>query len=242
MVRHFENGSVFHGDCLEVMQTFPAHCVDMVFADLPYGTSYAEWDNIIPMDKLWKAYERVCTPNAALVFTAVQPFTSLLIASNPKMFRCEWIWDKVNASNFSNAKIQPLKQHESVLVFSKERTVYNPQMTPGKPNHKQGSSKTNISETRKISGRSADDLSGMKYPKTILTIPKHSSQCGLHPTQKPIDLMKYFINTYSNPGQLILDNVCGSGGTLVAADELGRSFLGIEAEEKYFNTACSRLK
>ncbi len=206
------------------------------------GTTYCKWDSIISLDKLWEQYKRIIIGNGALVFTASQPFTTILIQSNIEWFKYEWIWDKENPTNFANAKHQPLKQHENVVVFSRGKSPYYPIKTPGKPNHKQGASKENISETRLISGRTVDDLSGMKYPKSILHFPKHSSQCGLHPTQKPLDLFIYLLKTYTLPGEVVLDNAMGSGTCGVAAIREGRNFIGIEKDQKYFNLACERIE
>jgi DNA modification methylase len=229
------------GNCLTLLPTLPDATVDMIFCDLPYGTTYAKWDSIIPMPQLWSEFCRVAKPRAAIVLMASQPFTSALVSSNPSMFRCEWIWDKENAANFANAKRQPLKQHESVLVFGEGQTIYNPQMVAGKVNHIQGkNSKPNVSETRLISRRVADDLSGMKYPKSILRFPKHSSQCGLHPTQKPIELCEYLIRTYSNINDTVLDCCMGSGTTGVACSRASRDFIGIEIDATYYEIAKRR--
>ena len=236
------NANLYCGDCLEVMPTLYGESIHCVAADLPYGTTYARWDSVIPLEPLWTQYKRLIIGNGAFVFTASQPFTTILIQSNMDWFKYEWIWDKENPTNFANAKKQPLKQHENVVVFSKGQSPYFPIKTPGKPNHKQGSSKTNISETRLISERTVDDLSGMKYPKSILHFPKHSSQCGLHPTQKPLPLFEFLIKTYTREGEIILDNCMGSGTTLLAALKTGRKCIGIEKEQKYFDIACKRLK
>jgi DNA modification methylase len=229
------------GDCLEKMAEIPDRSVDMVFADLPYGTTYATWDSIIPMAELWGQYARIVKDNGAMAFTASQPFTSMLVSSKPEWFRCEWIWNKENPTNFANANRQPLKQHESVLIFGKQGTRYYPIKTLGKQNHIQGKSTQNISETRLISGRVGDDLSGMKFPKTIITIPKHSSQCKYHPTEKPVALMEYFIRVYTLRGEIVLDNTMGSGSTGVACVNTARDFIGIEKDEKYFQIAEQRI-
>lgn len=233
--------TLVNDDCLKDLLTIPAGSIDMIFADLPYGTTYAKWDSIIPMNILWPLYGKIIKDNGAIVLTASQPFTSMLISSKPEWFRCEWIWNKENPTNFANANRQPLKQHEEVLVFGKNSTVYYPQKTLGKPNHIQGKSTKNISETRLISDRVEDDLSGLKFPKSILTIPKHSSQCGNHPTEKPVALMEYFIKTYSLEGETVLDNCMGSGSTGVACVNLNRNFIGIEKEVKYFEIAKNRI-
>lgn len=235
--------TLYLGDCLVAMKSIADQSIDLILCDLPYGTTYCKWDAVIPFDDLWDHYKRIITPNGAIVLTACQPFSSALVMSNPKMFRCEWIWDKKNPTNFANANRQPLKQHESVLVFGKGQTTYNPQKVPGKPNHIQGKrGRDRTAETMNADPSHAkDDLSGMKFPKTIIEFPKHSSQCGLHPTQKPVALMEYLIKTYSNEGDLVLDNCMGSGTTGVACQNLSRRFIGIEKDETYFATARSRM-
>lgn len=234
--------SLILGDCLEVMNGIPDKSVDCVMTDLPYGTTYAPWDSVLPLEILWREWARLLNPGGAIVMTASQPFTSALVMSNPKWFRCEWIWDKVNAANFANVKKQPLKSHESVLVFGERQTTYNPQKVPGAKNHAQGKSTVNASETRLINRRVEDDMSGMKYPKSIQTFAKHSSQCGLHPTQKPLELMRYMVRTYTNPGDVVLDPCMGSGTTCLAAKIEGRGYIGIEREPKYFETAKTRIE
>lgn len=240
----FEHGiDLRHGDCLELMKGIPDQSIDMILCDLPYGTTYAKWDSILPMKELWALYNRIIKGNGAIVLTASQPFTSALINSNPTMFRYEWIWDKENAANFANANRQPLKQHENVLIFSKGQTPYYPIKTKGKKNHVQGNKRSgNISETRLISERVDDDLSGMKFPKSILRFPKHSSQCGLHPTQKPVELMEYLIRTYTVEGDVVLDNTFGSGTTGVACVNTNRKFIGIEKDQTYFDMAKERIQ
>lgn len=234
--------TIHNGDCMDLMKAIETGSVDMILADLPYGTTYAEWDTALPMAALWAEYSRVIKGNGAIVLTASQPFTSALVASNPSMFRCEWIWDKVNAANFANANRQPLKVHESVLIFAKGQSPYFPIKTPGKANHVQGKKMAPVErETFLIKERAPDDLSGMKFPKSIITIPKHSSQCGLHKTQKPVSLGDYFIRTYSAPGDLVLDNCMGSGSFGVSAMECGRRFIGIEMDRKHFITASWRI-
>lgn len=233
---------IWHGDCLKLMKNIPDNSIDMILCDLPFGTTYQKWDTVIDIKQMWVEYLRITKFNSAIVLHASQPFTTLLCASNLEMFKYCWVWDKTNPTNFPNAKKQPLKQHEDICVFYKEQCKYHPIMVPGIPNHKQGSSKTNYSETRLIKNRVNDDLTGMKYPKSILNFPKHSSQCKLHPNQKPIDLLEYLIKTYSDEEDLILDNSAGSGSTLLAAKNLKRNYIGIEKDEKYFNITSNRLK
>jgi len=233
--------NLWFGDCLKLMDDIPDGKIDMILADLPYGTTYQLWDTIIPMNKLWDKYERIIKSNGAMVFTTSQPFSSLMICSKLEWFRCEWIWNKKNPTNFPNANKQPLKQHENILVFGKTATVYYPIKISGQKNHKQGKSKSNISETRLINKRIDDDLSGMKFPKTILDFPKHSSQCKFHPNQKPIELLEYLIKTYTLENEWVLDNTMGSGSTGVAANNLKRNFIGIENNKKYFDVAEQRI-
>jgi site-specific DNA-methyltransferase (adenine-specific) len=232
---------IVNADCLIEMPTMPAQSVDAIISDLPYGTTACKWDSVIPFAPLWAEWKRLLKPNGAIVLTASQPFTSALVMSNPLWFRCEWIWDKVNAANFAIANKQPLKCHESVLVFGEGQTTYNPQKVTGAKNHAQGRSATNTAETRGTINRVADDLSGMKFPKSIQTFAKHSSQCGLHPTQKPTELMRYLIRTYTNPGDVVLDPCCGSGTTCLAAWMEGRQSIGIEKDEQYAKIAINRI-
>lgn len=233
---------IYAGDAVTAMETLPTASVDMVLADLPYGTTYAPWDSAIPLDNLWAEWLRVTKPNAAIVLTASQPFTSVLVMSRPKLFRCEWIWDKVNGANFANANRQPLKTHESVLVFATGQPTYNPQKTPGPKNHIQGkNSKSNVSETRLINERVEDDLSGMKFPKSIQTFPKHSSQSKLHSTQKPVALFEYLIRTYSNEGDTVLDCTAGSGTTGEAAQVSGRHAILVDNDQACVLTMQARL-
>jgi site-specific DNA-methyltransferase (adenine-specific) len=231
--------NLYLGSCFDFL---PFQSVDMAFCDLPYGTTYADWDDPdFDLDRLWTLLGQAIRSDGAIVFTAQQPFTSKLVVSRREWFRCEWIWDKVNGTNFANANRQPLKTHENVLVFSREPTRYFPQRTQGAKNHAQGSKRAaNRSATRLIHTRADDDLSGLKYPKTIQTFAKHSSQGGFHPTQKPVDLVRYFIETYTLPGETILDPTMGAGSIGVAAIESGRNFVGIEKDPQYFEIAQRR--
>lgn len=234
---------IHKNDCLNHMATMRANSVDLILTDLPYGTTYAPWGSVIPLDNLWNAWLRILKPKGAVVLTASQPFTSQLVMSNPNFFRCEWIWDKVNGANFANANRQPLKIHESVLVFSERQPTYNPQKIPGKPNHAQGSNaKSRNCETQKIKSRTVDDLSGLKFPKSIQTFPKHSSQLKLHSTQKPVELFEYLILTYSNKGAMILDCCAGSGTTGEAAIRSGRRAVLIDNDSKCITIMRKRLK
>lgn len=237
-----DNVKLLQGDCLELMRALPGASVDLVLCDLPYGTTACAWDSVIPFDALWAEYRRIAKRNAAIVLTASQPFTTALIASNLREFKYCWIWDKANPTNVANAKRQPLKYHEDVAVFYREQCVYNPIKWKGAPNHKQGKSSSRVSESVGTIGRGPDDLSGLKFPRSIIEIPKHSSQCGLHPTQKPVALMEYLVRTYTNEGDTVLDNCMGSGTTGVACMNTGRRFIGMEMDAGYFAIADGRIR
>jgi len=228
-----------HGDCLEILKTLDEDSVDLLLVDLPYGTTACKWDSIIPLDQLWKEYYRICKQSAAMVFTAAQPFTTTLIASNLKHFKYEWIWEKPQGTNPMCAKHMPLKSHENIVVFGRQKITYNPQMTQGTPYRGFNSEVAKIGEVYgSANSVHRDNPEGTRYPKTVL---RFKQEKGFHPTQKPVALMEYLINTYSNVNDVVLDNTMGSGTTGVACKNLGRSFIGIEKEEKYFEIAKSRI-
>jgi len=225
------------GDSVEAMMTLPAHSVDLILCDLPYGTTECKWDSIIPFPKLWEAYDHVAKENAAIVLTACQPFTSALIMSNIKMFKSSWIWVKTNATGFANAKKQQLRVYEDIAVFYKKQPVYNPQGIV-----KLAEPRVRTKETGEIMGRTGFkdgyQQEYTNYPKNVLSFP---SERGFHPTQKPIPLMAYLIETYTNPGALVLDNCMGSGTTGLACVQTGRDFIGIDNDPKYYAIAEERI-
>ena len=236
--------TLWQGDCLERMKDIPDGSVDMVLTDPPYGTTACKWDSIIPLEPMWEQLKRVIKPNGAIVMTASQPFTTTLIASNIKMFKYCWVWDKTKGANFFNCNYQPLKVHEDIVVFSKMATSYskrgnckyNPQMTEGKPYKcKRGDSRYEFNQKR-VGYISESDK---RYPKSIQSFTVES---GLHPTQKPVALMEYLIKTYTNEGETVLDFTMGSGTTGVACKNLNRNFIGIELDETYFNIAKERIE
>jgi len=238
------------GDCLERMKEIPDGSVDMVLTDPPYGTTACKWDSIIPLEPMWEQLKRIIKPNGAIVMTASQPFTTTLIASNMKMFRYCWVWDKNKATNFMSAKCMPLLKTEDVCVFShatansmsKLRMKYNPQ----------GISNVDWSKTNggNVGGQVAKDRGAVfkgdykqtktGYPKNIINIPNDRN--SHHPTQKPVALMEYLIKTYTNEGETVLDFTMGSGTTGVACVNLNREFIGIEMDEGYFNIAKERIQ
>jgi site-specific DNA-methyltransferase (adenine-specific) len=228
------------GDCLKILPTLADNSVDMVLVDLPYGTTACKWDSIIPLDKLWEQYNRICKQDAAMVFTAAQPFTTILAASNLDNFRYEWIWEKPQGTNPMNAKVMPLKSHENILVFYRKKPVYNPQMWYSTPYSGFSSDTSKIGEVYgQAKSKHRDNPDGSRYPKTIL---KFKQEKGLHPTQKPVDLMEYLIKTYTNSGDTVLDNTMGSGSTGVAAIKCGREFIGIEMDSEYYKIAKERIE
>lgn len=238
--------TLMFGNCLELMRDLPDASVDLVLCDLPYGITACKWDAVIPLDQLWAQYHRIAKPGAAIVLTASQPFSSMLVASNVKNFLHSWIWDKRFAANFAQAKRQPLRIHEEVLVFGSKRTVnYCPQMTPRDTPIKLGGNKRAGSFYRQDKGLEREDYAGKvyteKYPESIIKFnPREDQERGLHPTQKPVALMEYLISTYTNEGDMVLDNCMGSGTTGIACANTGRSFIGMELNEDYYAKAVFR--
>ena len=236
---------LMQGDCLELLSMVGDGSVDMVLCDLPFGTSGNKWDKALPLPTLWKEWGRVCKEDAAIVLFSDEPFTSQLVQSNPRAFRYKWIWDKLRGSNFANAKIMPMKSHEEILVFYRRKPTYNPQFWYSKPYKSKGGPRAR--EIEGLSGSSAATVraetvseDGRRYPLSILRFSRDGRR--VHPTQKPVDLLEYLIKTYTNPGEVVLDNCMGSGSTGVACINTGRDFIGIEKEPRYFTIAQQRIK
>lgn len=231
------------GDCLKLMQDVQDESVDMICCDLPYGTTANEWDTIIRFDLLWKQYERIIKDHGAIVLFSQMPFGAKLIESAPKSlpFRHEWIWEKTRATGFLNSHHSPLKVHENVLVFYKHQPTYNPQFGAGKPyrNSKVGIGTTNYHRTKDKKIVSQSD--GRRYPRDVIRI-ENSNRKSFHPTQKPTRLLDYLIKTYTNTGDIVLDNCMGSGSTGVACVETDRNFIGMEMNKHYFEVAKERVK
>ena len=233
------------GDCLEVMKVIPDKAVDLILCDLPYGTTACKWDTIIPLDLMWEQYIRIIKNKGAIVLTASQPFTSVLVMSNIKWFKYEWIWEKSRSGSPLTAKYMPLKLHENIVVFCEGKTrTYNPQMTKGSPysrniDYKKGLRVNNHSFG--IKGVHSNNL-GNRFPTTIQKIKQNwSRQQQIHPTQKPVALFEYLIKTYTNENDIVLDNCIGSGTTAVACIKTKRNFIGIEKDDKYCEIAQRRL-
>jgi site-specific DNA-methyltransferase (adenine-specific) len=235
---------LIHGDCLEEMKNIPTGSIDMILCDLPYGTTACKWDTVIPFEPLWEQYKRVIKDNGAIVLTASQPFTSILVASNLQWFKYEWIWQKDGGSNFATVKYQPMKEHENVLVFGLGKLTYN-QQKQERIGSRKGKITTTIDSGRKDSVYGTQEGIGilqvpeLRCPSSVQRIPRER---GLHPTQKPVALMEYLIKTYTNEGETILDNTMGSGTVGVACKNLNRNFIGIEKDLSYFNIAKNRIE
>ena len=237
-----ELNKIYNEDCLEGMKRIPDKSVDMILCDLPYGTTVCKWDTIIPFEPLWEQYERVIKDGGAIILTASQPFTTKLISSNFDWFKYELIWNKVLPTGFAIAKIQPMKQHENVLVFGKGKVTYNPQMTPRERprtynrTHKNYEGSENL---QKHDGK-ARTLTHY-YPRSLLEFSNANNKSKVHPTQKPVPLFEYLIRTYTNEGETILDNCMGSGTTAIACINTNRNYIGFELDETYYSLANERI-
>lgn len=231
------NGQIALGDCLDVMRSVPSASVDMILCDLPYGTTQNKWDSVIPFEPLWSEYWRIAKPNAAVVLTAQCPFDKALGASQLRYLKYEWIWEKSKATGHLNAKKQPMKAHENVLVFYREQCVYNPQGLIRKvvPTVRKGRD-----NGRNYGKSDVDAIQEFEnYPLSLIEC--GSASMTIHPTQKPVALFEYLIKTYTNPGDVVMDNCIGSGTTAIAAENTGRRWIGIERDPGYFGAACERI-
>lgn len=230
---------LLQGDCLELMKQIPDKSIDMILCDLPYGTTACKWDTVIPFEPLWEQYNRTIKDNGAIVLFGSEPFSSALRMSNIKKYKYDWIWNKKKGGNPLLAKKQPIKIHEIVSVFN--TTKYFPIMVKrDKPKHR-GNCKTNktgIANNIFTENKSYNFL----YPKSIMEFSNANQKGKVHPTQKPVALLEYLIKTYTNEGEVVLDNCMGSGSTGVACVNTGRNFIGIELDENYFNIAKNRIE
>lgn len=239
--------TLMHGDCLELMATLPDASIDMIMCDLPYGTTACAWDSVIPFDQLWRQYLRIVKPNAAVVLTSSQPFTSALGASKLDLLKYQWYWRKSRATGHLNAKKMPMKDVEDVLVFYRSLPVYNPQGVR-KVERTVKNSASHIARgvssdaTSVVTGgitRTEYSQTATDYPRQVLDIASEGKT--VHPTQKPVALMEYLIRTYTNEGDTVLDNCMGSGTTGVACINTNRNFVGMERDDKYFAIAEDRI-
>lgn len=231
------NINIKQGDCLELMKEIPDKSIDMVLCDLPYGTTRNKWDSVIPLNELWGEYNRVIKDNGVIALFGQSPFDKVLGMSNLPMLRYEWVWQKDNGTGFLNAKKMPLKIHENILIFYKKTPTYNPQMRKGFRPYKtlSGRKSTNWGDFNRV----VTESNGERYPIDVVTFKKDS---GFHPTQKPVALLEYLIKTYTNEGEMVLDNCMGSGSTGVASVKTNRNFIGYELDQTYFETAKKRIE
>ena len=234
-----EQYKIYNGDCLEIMKSIPDKSIDMILCDLPYGTTRNKWDTVIDLDLLWSQYERIIKDNGAIVLFAQVPFNIVLGYSNLKLLKYEWIWEKEQGTGHLNAKKMPLKSHENIMVFYKKPPTYNPQMVGNEVRTvKRSGNKSKTTNYGDFIEIKESTYIG-RYPKDII---KFNKDKGYHPTQKPVALLEYLIKTYTNEGELVLDNCMGSGSTGVGCINTDRRFLGIELDEGFFNIAKERIE
>ena len=235
------SGSTFvNADCFDVFPFIEDKSIDAIICDLPYGTTQNKWDSVLPLDKLWEQYKRLIKPNGVIVLTGSEPFTSVLITSNLKDFKYNWIWKKSKATGFFDAKKRPLNDYETISVFYTKPPTYNPQMTVAEKIYKRGFVKRKKSDCYGDEKDFVQVDSGLRYPKRIIEIGNADTRDIEHSTQKPIELMEYLIKTYTNEGDMVLDNTMGSGTTNLACIKLNRKSIGIEKEKQYYDVAVRR--
>lgn len=237
---------LFLGNCLEVLETLIKEevVVDAVIADPPYGKTACKWDSVISFELLWEKLNKITKETGAFVLFGSEPFSSALRFSNIKNYKYDWVWNKTVGTGFLNANKQPLRVTENISVFYRKQCTYNPQKFKGKPCHKRGSKVGSDLTSMNTYGNTkyVETVGDMKFPLNLITFNKvHPSQT-VHPTQKPVELMKYLVNTYTNEGDIVLDFCAGSGSTGVACRELNRKFIGIEKEQKYYDIMVKRLQ
>jgi site-specific DNA-methyltransferase (adenine-specific) len=237
LFQDLRDGRFYLGDCLEVMKEIPDGVIDMVLCDLPYGTTQNKWDSVLPLEQLWLLYKMVTKDNAAIVFTASQPFTTQLCVAALDFLCYSLVWDKVRPVNHLNAKRQPMRRHEDIIIFAKKMPMYNPQdLIPRRKVNRRTTSGDNYGKAGLINVSEFTN-----YPQSILAFA--AEQNGkFHPTQKPVTLFEYLIKTYTNEGDLVLDNCAGSGTTAIAAINTNRRWICIEKDETYANKAIERIK
>lgn len=237
------NIELIQGDCLEVMPTIRGGSVSMVLCDLPYGITNNKWDSIIPLEPLWEQYKRTVKENAAIVLFGSGMFTANLMTSNPSMWKYNLVWEKTSPSGFLNAKKMPMRSHEDIMVFYESQPTYHPQMRKAvrkvsAAHHKVTAKKTdNYGEYSTNTGYDSTE----RYPTSVLRFPKDVQKSAIHPTQKPVALLEYLIRTYTDEGDVVLDNCMGSGSTGIACMNTGRDFIGIELDPEYFGAASERI-
>jgi len=237
---------LFEGDCLDIMEHLPDNSVDMILCDLPYGTTQNKWDSVIHLDELWERYNRVVKSNGAIVLTSQGIFTAKLILSNERFFKYKIVWTKSKPTNFLNSKKQPLRKHEDICVFYRRQTTYNPQMQPGKAYSKGVRKNQFTGSYGNFKPSLVESKNGLRYPTDVVYFktPESEPEATVwHPTQKPVELGRYLIRTFTNEGDIVLDNTFGAGSFLVSAILEKRNFIGIEKNQdaKLFKEECVDL-
>ena len=240
--------SLLQGDCLDIMRDIPDGSIDAVICDLPYGTTKNPWDSVIPLDALWMEYKRIIKPAGAIVLFAQTPFDKVLGASNIEMLKYEWIWEKDSGTGHLNSKFAPMKKHENILVFSNKAAcfvkniddamTYYPQMESGKP-YTQKSGRPSLNYDAANCHQVITENKGERYPTSVLKFNRDKSK--IHPCQKPVDLIAYLVRTYTNEGDIVLDNCCGSGTTAIAAIREKRNYICIEKDPHFYEVARKRI-
>lgn len=236
------SGSIFvNADCFDVFPNIEDNSIDAIICDLPYGTTQCKWDSVLPFDKLWEQYVRIIKPNGAIILFGSQPFTSALIMSKISWFKYELIWHKSHPTGFASSKKRTMKYHENILVFYNKQPTYNPQMTKGKPNHWTVNKAGTVSNSQPKLGEIENKNGDNKFPNSVMYFNCPNRNGILHPTQKPLELLEYLVKTYTNEGDMVLDNCMGSGTTGLACKKTYRNFLGIEKDKNYFDIAVRRV-
>lgn len=234
------NNYLWNGDCLDLMKDIPDKSMDAIICDLPYGTTRAKWDSVIPFEPLWAQYKRIVKDNGAIVLFGSQPFTSALLMSNINMFKYSLVWNKRMKVGMLNCKRMPLRKHEDILLFYKNQCTYNPQMTKGKFRNK----KIQRTKDFEVYGQvePVDSFNDLYYPDSILEFSNANQKDKVHTTQKPLELLKYLVKTYTNENDWVLDNTCGSNTTGIACYDLNRNYIGIEKDIDIYNVAKERVE
>ena len=234
---------IYKGDALEIMKKLynDGVKVNAIIADIPFGTTQCKWDVVIPLDKMWEKIDKITSSNTPILIHGAEPFSSIVRMSNLSNYKYDWIWEKTSATNHLNAKRQPLRAYENIMVFYKIPCTYNPQKTKG---HTKKSSKQKLGKTSNVYGANTQETSYSsteRYPRDVLKFKKDTQVSSLHDTQKPVALIEYFIKTYTNEGDLVLDFTMGSGTTMIACIKTNRRGIGIEIDEEIFNVAKNRI-
>ena len=233
------------GDCLDIMPHIPDKSINMILCDLPYGTTACKWDSIIPFDKLWEQYNRIIKDNGVIVLTAAEPFSSLLIVSNLKMFKYDWIWEKTHPKGHLNANKMPMRSHEQILIFYNKTPTYNPIKTKGHPRKVAKTSYFKPMDGNSVYGSEKRDTnydSTERFPRSVQLFGNADLTNILHPTQKPVALFEYLIKTYTNEGDIVLDNTAGVFTTAIACLNTNRKYIVIEKEQGYFDKGTKRIE